>query len=378
MITYLSGWPSFTDSCAHSHVKSMSLHDRIRDEQRKCRFNWERRFVWSPPTAPVEPATKGTMERLTRATKANVRWWDPRQLVVPRGLPTSLWHVSSHERASSIVPLEPTLPTSKGNQGALDSCHNNRCPTTEEPSQDRATCEVKEMRWGERPSTADNPQDGREGSHCVNSLRRELKNWEARSERTNLTNGADRSNVHKTGDAVGWRVPDRTSRRCVTSSALQPLGDRSRTRTAESHTGLESKVNGWSRFAHVASCDTMSQSLHYKQHMRKLASQGLSLDNKPSITTHQSLAKDACPKCGPENRPYRWNWIESAAHASTLPTQQRLNGGNHKSLRLGRHVEIEDSCFMFASLRPQPCTCKMQCKMWCKMWCHMWRKMWKM
>ena len=246
MITYLSGWPSFTDSCAHSHVKSMSLHDRIRDEQRKCRFNWERRFVWSPPTAPVEPATKGTMERLTRATKANVRWWDPRQLVVPRGLPTSLWHVSSHERASSIVPLEPTLPTSKGNQGALDSCHNNRCPTTEEPSQDRATCEVKEMRWGERPSTADNPQDGREGSHCVNSLRREIKNWEARSERTNLTNGADRSNVHKTGDAVGWRVPDRTSRRCVTSSALQPLGDRSRTRTAESPTGLESKVNGWS------------------------------------------------------------------------------------------------------------------------------------
>ena len=34
----------------------------------------------------------------------------------------------------------------------------------------------------------------------------------------------DRSNVHKTGHGAGWRVPDRTSRRCVTSSALQPLG----------------------------------------------------------------------------------------------------------------------------------------------------------
>ena len=56
---------------------------------------------------------------------------------------------------------------------------------------------------------------------------------EVGGERTNLTNGADRRDVHKTGDGVGRRVPDRTSRRCATSSALQPPGDRSSKRTRQ-------------------------------------------------------------------------------------------------------------------------------------------------
>ena len=35
----------------------------------------------------------------------------------------------------------------------------------------------------------------------------------------------------KAGEDPGRRVPDQTSRRCVNSSGLQPLGDRSRRRT---------------------------------------------------------------------------------------------------------------------------------------------------
>ena len=44
--------------------------------------------------------------------------------------------------------------------------------------------------------------------------------------------------MHKTGKHVVRRAPDRTSRRCVNSCALQPLGDNSRSRQRETTQNL--------------------------------------------------------------------------------------------------------------------------------------------
>ena len=50
---------------------------------------------------------------------------------------------------------------------------------------------------------------------------------ETLGERTKITSEA---HLQKTGDGPGRRVPDKTSRLCVTSSTLRLLGDKSRTR----------------------------------------------------------------------------------------------------------------------------------------------------
>ena len=66
---------------------------------------------------------------------------------------------------------------------------------------------------------------------CQPRHRRKKRNANyTRQTRGESTKLADWSNVHKTGDDVGRRAAEGTSQRCVTSSTLRPLGDRSRRR----------------------------------------------------------------------------------------------------------------------------------------------------
>ena len=84
---------------------------------------------------------------------------------------------------------------------------------------------------GETVSVAKQEQKGR----------RELNQTNARRE-YQTHNGAYWSNGYKTGDDVGKRAPERTNHRCVTSSALQPRGDKSRTHMRETTPKLP---HGW-------------------------------------------------------------------------------------------------------------------------------------